>query len=108
MGIFSWIRTENNTGEYRKFGGTIFYLGWKVIACILPANAPPRIEHVTDNKDDSPGCGCGTTIFVEPPGGTRGNGADHRECGLSELSDPGRSFLTRILLSLALEIGQGE
>jgi hypothetical protein len=86
----------------------MIYLGWKVIACVLPANAPPRIEHVTDNKDDSPGDGCGTTTFVEPLGGTRGNGADHRGYGLLELTHPGRSLLTRIMVSLTLEIGQGE
>lgn len=92
----------------QAFGETNYHLGWKAIACVLPANAPPRMEQVTDNKDDSPGDGCGTTTFVEPLGGTRGNGVDHREYGLFELSDPGRSLLTRIMLSLALEIGQGE
>lgn len=105
---FLWICKENNIGEYRKFGGIIFYCGWKVIVCVFFVNVLLRIEYVIDNKDDLLGCGCGIIIFVELLGGIRGNGVDYRECGLFELFDFGRFFLIWILLLLVLEIGYGE
>jgi len=78
------------------------------MAFVLPANGPSTVFDVTDIKDAAFDDDLGTRIVVEPLGGTRKNGLDHREFDMFSERHSGRHLLNLTITSFVEEIGLGE